>query len=286
VSAALPLVSVVIPTYNRAATIGASLESVFRQDYPNLEIIVVDDGSKDDTGRVMEPYVAKGVRYLRQENRGAPAARNAGVERASGELIAFLDSDDAWEPNKISAQVRCLRESFPETALVYTGMKKVDQNGALLGYKTPSKRGSIYIDLLKDNVVGSTSTALVKASVVREVGGFDTALRSRQDLDLWLRIAKKYSIDYVADPLVIYSVHTDRISSNMDSKIQGSERVLDKYFDDIRKHPSILSEHYYLLGWLYRKKGDRATARSYFRKAATAAFNAKAAVRYLESFFS
>ena len=285
-SAALPLVSVVIPTYNRAAVIGASLESVFRQDYPNIEIIVVDDGSKDDTEHVMEPYIAKGVRYYRQENRGAPTARNAGVERAEGELIAFLDSDDAWEPNKISAQVRRMGESFPDVALIYTGMRKVDQNGALLGYKTPSKRGAIYLDLLRDNVVGSTSTALVKASVVREVGGFDTALRSRQDLDLWLRIAKKYSIDYVADPLVIYSVHTDRISSNMDSKIQGSERVLDKYFDDIRRYPAILAEHYYLLGWLYRKKGDRTTARSYFRKSLGAAFTPKAAVRYAGSFFS
>lgn len=285
-SGIVPIVSVVIPTFNRASTIGASIESVLTQDYPNLEIIVVDDGSKDDTERIMEPYVARGVRYFRQENRGAPAARNAGVERATGELIAFLDSDDAWAPTKISAQVRCMSESLPDTALVYTSMKKVDQHGRLLGYKRATKRGSIYLDLLRDNVVGSTSTALVKASVVREIGGFDTALRSRQDLDLWLRIARKYPIDFVDEPLVIYSVHTDRISSNMDSKIQGTERVLEKYYDDIRMHPTILSEHYYLLGWLYRKKGNREKSRDYFRKSATTAINLKAAVRYIGSFFS
>lgn len=279
-----PLVTVVIPTYNRARLIEASIRSVFAQDYPNIEVIVVDDGSTDDTGSVMASLHDERLLYLKQEkNRGAPAVRNIGIREARGELIAFLDSDDAWEPNKLSLQVEVMLRGGDETALVYTGMRKVDERGQTRGFKRPSKRGYIYRDLLMDNVVGSTSTALVRKTAVRDVGGFDESLRSRQDLDLWLRLAQNHKIDFVDAPLVIYSVHSDRISSNYDAKIQGCETILAKYFQDIEKNPSTLAGHYYLLGWLHQKKGDRGNAGRYFRLSLRAKITPKALIRLISA---
>lgn len=281
-----PLVSVIIPTYNRAPLIESSIRSVFAQDYPNIEVIVVDDGSIDDTELVVSRLADKRLRYFKQtENHGAPAARNVGVREAHGDFLAFLDSDDAWEPNKLSRQMETMVRTGAETALVYTGMRKVDESGATIGFKKPKKRGWIYNDLLRDNVVGSTSTALVRTSAFRAVGGFDETLRSRQDLDLWIRIAAKYRVDFVAAPLVIYSVHRDRISTNVDAKIQGCEAVFTKYFEDIRKKPDILASHYYLLGWLHEKKGELPIAIRYFGMALRARPSPKRLYRYLNVSF-
>ena len=283
-NASAPLVSVIIPTYNRARLIEGSIRSVFAQDYPNIEVLVVDVGSVDDTEKVMAGIRDERLRYLKQEkNRGAPAARNVGIREARGELLAFLDSDDAWEPTKLSRQVEVMVKGSEETALVYTGMRKVNERGETRGFKRPSKRGYIYHDLLVDNVVGSTSTALVRASAAKEVGGFDESLRSRQDMDLWLRLSKNHKVDFVDAPLVIYSVHNDRISSNYDSKIQGCETVLAKYYQDIEKDPSALAAHYYLLGTLHQKKGDVKNARRYFRLSLRSRLSTKALIRHMVS---
>lgn len=262
-----PLVSVIIPAYNRAALIGESLESVYAQTYEPLEVIVVDDGSTDDLESALSPYLRQGLRLIRHEtNKGAPTARNAGIAEAKGEFIAFLDSDDLWEPDKTKQQVRKIVESGPDTALVYSGIRKIDQDGKLLGFKNPVKKGSIYLDLLANNWIGSTSTALVRASALSRVGGFDATLRSRQDLDLWLRISREFTIDFVADPLVLYRVHTNRISSNVDSRIQGYESLLSKYFDDIVRHPKIHADYLYQIGFFYRKKGDLKQAYSLLKR--------------------
>ena len=262
-----PLVSVVIPAYNRAALIGESLESVYAQTYEPLEVIVVDDGSSDDLASALSPYLDRGLRLIRHEvNKGAPAARNTGIAEAKGEFIAFLDSDDLWEPDKTARQVSALLASGPETALVYSGIRKIDQNGKFLGFKNPAKKGSIYLDLLANNWIGSTSTALVRASALTRVGGFDVTLRSRQDLDLWLRIAREFTVDFVDAPLVIYRVHTNRISSNVDSRIQGYESLLSKYFDDIARHPKTHADYLYQIGFFYRKKGDLPQAYSLFKR--------------------
>lgn len=281
-----PLVSVVIPAYNRAALIGESLDSVYAQTYEPVEVIVVDDGSSDDLASALSPYLDRGLRLIRHEvNKGAPAARNTGIAQAKGEFIAFLDSDDLWEPSKTARQVNALLASGAETALVYSGIKKVDQDGRFLGYKNPVKKGSIYLDLLANNWIGSTSTALVRASALARVGGFDTTLRSRQDLDLWLRIAKEYLIEFVDDPLVVYRVHTDRISSNVDSRIQGYEAILVKYREDIVRYPRIHAEYLFQIGFFYRRKGVLATARSLFRESLRMRFTPKTLCYSIETAF-
>jgi glycosyltransferase involved in cell wall biosynthesis len=286
VNKAFSLISVVIPTYNRSSLIGKSIESVFSQDYPNLEVIVVDDGSTDDTQQVIEVLKNPKLRYFRHEqNRGAPAARNTGLHQARGEYIAFLDSDDAWIPGKLSKQMEVMLRSDGDVALVYGGMRKIDDEGNTTGYKKPRKRGNIYQSLLKDNIIGSTSIPLLKTKVVKETGGFDEELRSRQDYDLWLRIAKLYKVDFVPEPLVLYRVHRNRISGNVDAQLQGTHRVLEKYFEDIQRNPAALAHHYYLLGWLYNKKGDKREAHEYFKKSLKSFFRIKTLYRYYQTFF-
>ncbi len=261
---AAPLVSVVIPSYNRAGLIGKTIDSVLNQDYPNIEIIVVDDCSSDDTESVIAGYGDRVIFRRHDENKGAPAARNTGLEISRGKYIAFLDSDDTWTYNKISAQMDVMISSDSGTALVYCGMVKIDGNGNVVGEKIPKYRGRIYLKLLKDNVIGSTSVPLILKDAVMEVGGFDESLPSRQDLDLWLRLAKRWTVDYDPGKFVNYYVHENRISSDIEGKIKGNLMILDKYYDDIKKHPSILSSQYEVIGWLYKKNGQIKEARKYF----------------------
>lgn len=279
-----PLVSVVIPAFNRASLIGESLESVYAQSYEPLEVIVVDDGSSDDLEAALAPYIRRGLRLIRHDrNMGAPAARNTGIKEAKGEFIAFLDSDDLWEPEKTEKQVQKILVSGTETALIYSGIRKINQDGRYLGLKNPKKKGSIYFDLLRNNWIGSTSTALVRASALVNVGGFDTTLRSRQDLDLWLRLAKEYKIDFVSEPLVIYRVHTDRISSNVDSRIQGYKTILSKYFSDIKRSPAIHGEYLYQIGFFHRRKGELSVACDLFKKSLLLKPSAKTLYYYTET---
>lgn len=168
--------------------------------------------------------------------------------------------------------------------LVYVGMKKVDEKGTVLGYKIPSCRGKIYQVLLNENVVGSTSTGLVKTEALKAVGGFDVTLRSRQDLDLWLRLSQLYDVDFVPEPLVQYLIHDNRISVNNDAKIQGAESILNKYHSDISRFPKTLASHLYNLGRLYQRKGDKTSARRKYRDALDAYFTLKSFLRYLSSF--
>jgi hypothetical protein len=126
---------------------------------------------------------------------------------------------------------------------------------------------------------------LLKIEAVREVGGFDERFRSRQDYDLWLRLAKKYHFDFLADPLVVYRIHNERISSSIETKIQGSQLFLEKYYDDIKKYPEILAYHYYNLGWLFMKKKEPKIARSYFKNSLQNTINIKSLVRYIQTFY-
>lgn len=279
-----PLVSVVIPAYNRATLIGETLESVYGQTYEPLEVIVVDDGSSDSLEAALSPYIPRGLRLIRHEvNKGAPAARNTGIAAARGEFVAFLDSDDLWEPEKTARQVEKMLASTLDTALVYSGIRKIDQDGRFLGFKTPAKKGEIYLDLLAENWIGSTSTALVRASALAHVGGFDTTLRSRQDLDLWLRLAREFRIDFVDAPLVIYRVHTDRISSNVDSRIQGYESLLSKYRADIESHSAIHADYLYQIGFFYRRKGELSTACALFKQSLALRIRPKTLYYFVET---
>lgn len=211
------MVSVIMPAYNARPYIGEAINSVLSQDYPYIELIVVDDGSTDGTAAYAEEFGDQ-VRVFRQANAGVAAARNKGLAEAKGGLIAFLDADDLWCPGKLSAQVAYL-EKNPEIGGVYgkfirwEGLADGTFPPPLMEQKDSSNvsiiaahSGSIYRELLFDNIV-HIITAVIRRSAIEDIGGFDEGLRTGEDYDLWLRMSLTYRMDKLDRTLAYYRVH-------------------------------------------------------------------------------
>jgi glycosyltransferase involved in cell wall biosynthesis len=202
----MALVSVVIPAYNAAAYLGETLRSVQAQTYRNIEILVVDDGSTDDTAAVAARF---GVRSLTQPNQGQAAARNAGIRAANGRYIALLDADDLWEPEKLQLQVALLEQTGLAWAYCdgYEFASDTGQTSYQFSGVYTLHAGDILRPLLLVNCIVA-ATPLIRRDVFDAVGGFDEAplLRRREDWDMWLRIAARYPVGVVARPLVRYRV--------------------------------------------------------------------------------
>lgn len=200
---ASPLVSVIIPTYNSSEFIRETLESVFAQTYKNLEIIMVDDGSRDDTREILATYSDR-VRWVAQDNAGPAAARNHGISLAQGELICFLDSDDLWEPNKLEQQVRFFL-GHPEYGLISTEMSTFNETGVLRSRVKADiyhiKNGRVMRDLLFGNWI-QTSGVMVRKQCIDEVGGFTVEKGLwGEDWILWMQIAARHPIYFLEEPL-------------------------------------------------------------------------------------
>jgi len=206
----MPTVSVIIPTYNRALKLKEAIQSVLDQTYTDYEVIVVDDGSVDNTREVVNELKQHSDKlvYVYQENRGRSAARNYGISLAKGDYIAFLDSDDRFLPEKLSVQVKAL-ENNGDFAMAYSTLIFMGENGAILGSSDKARTrlsGWIYPELLfiKGAII-ITSGVMVRASVLSEIGGFDEEMHICEDLDLWRRIAKRYKVLQIEQPLSIYA---------------------------------------------------------------------------------
>lgn len=223
-----PFVSVIIPTYNRANLLLEALKSVLKQTYQKFEIIVIDDNSSDHTSEIIKDLGDSRIRYYKlSKNQGAPAARNLGIERSRGDLIAFLDSDDRWVFNKLEEQIEIFSKD-EKIGVVYTGIKVINYhfNKIII----PSKRGNLSNLLLTENYVGSTSSVMIKKVLLLEVGGFDLNFKSCQDWDLFIRLSQKADFDFVEEPLVLYYEHDgDRISTNTKSILDGYSKIQSKY---------------------------------------------------------
>ena len=234
----LPTISVVIPCYNAERYIAATIESVLAQQYPGLELIVVDDGSKDGSVDLLRRQFPQ-VRVERQANAGVAAARNCGIALAGGDYIAFVDADDIWLPGKLAATL-ALIEATPGCRMGYTawqvwpstdprpGEAELAALAAAAG-DTARWRGAsgwIYPELLLDCVVW-TSTVLARRSLFDEVGVFDTGLRVGEDYDLWLRLSRVTPIVRVAWPYALYRIHPASITrtvptANYRARVIGS----------------------------------------------------------------
>ena len=202
---ARPSVSVVIPTYNRARSLLSTLKTVLAQSFSDFEVIVVDDGSTDNTAQVIASVPDTRVRYLRQPvNQGAAAARNRGMREARGEFVAFLDSDDEWFPEKLARQVARFRTAPPSVGLLYTGVETVHDDGARSVQKA-TVRGYAYAKMLCRNVIhGGGSNVMIRRSVVAVAGFFNETLPAIEDYEYWLRISRFFEIDCDENPLVRY----------------------------------------------------------------------------------
>lgn len=260
-----PLVSVVIPTFNRADAVIRSITSADVQTYPNLEVIVVDDHSSDDTVARVEAMVLNVPLRMIQlaENQGGSAARNAGIAAAKGDYIAFLDSDDIWEPDKIARQIETLKAAGPEYDVCYTAVRFFDPSGNITRVRPATREGSIRSDLLGANWVGTTSSVLVARHCLDQAGMFDCAMPSCQDWDLWIRLAALTRFVALNEPLVRYAVSvTGRITNNPRARLTGHLRIYKKYMKAVhRADPAAKGCYCYVLGPILLQAGRRRAAR-------------------------
>ncbi len=218
-------VSVVIPTFNYARYLGEAIESVLAQTYPAYEIIVVDDGSTDDTPAVVERYAGK-IRGLRIANGGVSRARNTGVAAATGDLIAFLDADDHWQPRKLELQIATFLD-HPNAGLIHTGSHVYDQGtGTSLCVFSPNRTVDL-AELIRCCSV-SASSVMVPRAILKRVGHFDEKLVGTEDWDMWLRIALDHPVVGCPEVLVDYRSHEQSLSSNAHRQFQNSMAVLAK----------------------------------------------------------
>lgn len=234
----------VLPTYNRAHLIGDALDSIAAQSYRPIEVLVVDDGSTDDTKETVGLWTGDNskkvaVRYQYQDNCGGNVARNNGISAARGEFVAFLDSDDVWLPDKLQRQMDLIC-SHPRYGAIYCGLKETDiETGAILNIpKRRFARGDLLRQLLVRDVTAPTSTFLVRRSVFDRVGLFDTDLKARQDWDMWIRIGQAVEIGAVEDVLVELRHHSGpRTISDPNRELDAYRLILKKYRQLRRKYP-------------------------------------------------
>lgn len=227
-------ISVVIPTYNRAHMIQKAIKSVQDQTYPVDEIIVVDDASSDDTGKVIRSINDERIRYFRlDKNRGAGGARNYGVSKAQYDMIAFLDSDDTWHTDKLEKQVS-LKNNNTALRLIYTAYERIYDSFKETHPDMSANNkldGDMLSQILFENTVG-TPTILMEKSLFEEVGGFDEGLRSLEDWDMVIRVAKTTSFGFVPEVLVDALYLNDGVTSNMVEYFKARCLMMQKYRQD------------------------------------------------------
>jgi glycosyltransferase involved in cell wall biosynthesis len=224
--------SVVIPTFNRAYLIERPIQSVLAQTCSSFEIIIVDDNSTDNTEELVKGIGDSRIKYVRHDqNHGSNVARNTGIENATGEYIAFLDSDDEWLPEKLEKQLKVLSND-PEIGACYTWIRSVHENTKRELIVSPEFQGFIFEDLLYSQFVNPSST-VVRRSCFDTVGVFDVnpAFRSCQDWDLWLRLSQSYRFAMVPEVLTIWWNHSskNRNTNNAAMMFQGFSALLEKY---------------------------------------------------------
>lgn len=224
-------ISVVIPTFNRAGPLETALKSVFGQTLAPHEVIVVDDGSSDDTHDRVTDAFGDRVRYLRQPNRGVSAARNTGIQQVTGNWIAFLDSDDAWLPDKLQQQVKALRQQ-PGYRFCHTDEMWFRRGVRVNPMKKHQKTGGYIFERCLPLCVISPSSVLMHRDCFDDMGRFDESLPACEDYDYWLRYCSRYPVLYVDKPLLIKNGgHADQLSRRywgMDRfRIQALLKLLD-----------------------------------------------------------
>jgi glycosyltransferase involved in cell wall biosynthesis len=255
-------ISVIIPSYNYGRYIAEAIRSALGQTLKPAEVIVVDDGSTDDTAKVVAGFGDR-VRYVRQENAGVCAARNRGVAESSGELIAFLDADDIWEPTKLERQAEKFAADS-EIGLVHCGMREFcSESGETLVLHLDGMEGDVAEDLLlweRPVVNVSGSVIMVSREAFERVGEFDPRQKCGEDRDLCYRIAKEYRVGFVAEPLVNYRSHGAAAHRNVREMERGMGLFYEKAFfeggDVLRLRRRALGNYYRVLAGSYFRAGQ------------------------------
>jgi glycosyltransferase involved in cell wall biosynthesis len=235
------LISIITPTYNREAFLPVAIESVLAQSYKEFELIIVDDGSTDNSRELINAYVDKDprVKYLYQENQRQSVARNYALSIAKGDFICFLDSDNYWPHDKLEKSLKAF-EQHPEADIVYGDCITIDEQGNEL-HRNNMRRysGSIAALLLKDNFV-SMNTTMTRRKCFNEMGGMSGKRRVADDYDLWLKFSARYRFQYIPEFLAYYRVMENQISSNKKLRFETNEKII---LDFLAAFPDAVSEY-------------------------------------------
>ena len=264
-----PRVSVIIPAYNRETLVARAIDSVLAQTFPDFELIVVDDASKDGTRAVLETYRdhPKVRLILSDVNRGGSGARNLGVEAARGTLIAFQDSDDVWLPGKLAAQVAAL-DANPKAGLCYCAALFSEGTHSYYIPEPVFDRldGDLAREMLRRNTT-STQTLLVRRSVLDQTGLFDASLKRFQDWDLMIRIAQITELVFLPEPMVVVFATPGNISSVVVNDAISRARILEKYEALFAAAPEHAARNHYITARIWQKLGEQKKARPHLQKA-------------------
>jgi len=235
----MPLISVIIPAYNAAGTIKATVESVLKQTLTDFEIVLINDGSKDNTLEVLNQIQDYRLKVFSYTNSGPQKSRNRGIAIATGEYVAFLDADDLWTPDKLADQYQAL-QSHPEAAVAYSWTNFVEPDGKLFRRGSYiSATGDVYARLLLVDFIESGSNPLILKQAIETVGFLDESLLGGQDWDLWLRLAARYHFAVVPKAQILHKVIPGSWSSNVERQEKGFRQVLSKAFSN--PSPKILT---------------------------------------------
>jgi len=284
-------VSVILPCYNGARWIGQAIESVLAQTYKDFELLIIDDGSKDNSKEIVASYLCdERMRYIRQENRGFSAAVNRGIKESNGGLIGFIGQDDLWMPNKLELQVNYLSE-HRDVDLVHSNYCSIDSEGRIIGVrdiKIPqvSSKKKVVEHLFLNNFIGF-ETVLVKRKCFNEVGFFDERMVGFSDHDMWLRLAGSFNIGYLDLPLVKKRQHEFqlskvRVEAVLKDKFLMVKKAIDCYPFLKRVERKKLAQLYYAWGMTLMQKGNNKKTKQKFIKAIKyQPWKLKAAVAYI-----
>ncbi len=263
-------VSVIIPSYNGSKYLPETLDSVLKQTYADYEIIIVDDGSSDDTKDVVEEYRRKyprKIKYIYQDNGGPACARNNGIKNSSGEFVAFVDCDDIWVSEKLEVQVDYLRK-HPECGFVFSDVFALDEDGkvgkTMMRLKSPES-GKIFYSLLRENFV-LTLTLLVRRECIEKVNGFceDRSIMGSEDHHCWLKMANFYDGGYIDLPLAFYRIRQGSLSRAAVEQREHDLKVIDMIADEFpdsyiagaSHYKKSKSNLYYEIGFLKYRSND------------------------------
>jgi len=225
-------VSIIIPAFNAEKTIRATILSVLSQTYKNIELIVINDGSQDNTIAITSQIWDPRLQIFSFENAGANIARNRGLSMAKGEYVSFIDADDLWSPRKIECQVMALQQSV-DADVAYSWTDYIDQSGNFICSGIQSKfSGNVYKRLFISNFIENGSNILVRRHSLVKIGGFSESLEGAQDWDCCLRLARQYSFVFVPEIHVFYRQSSHSISSNLVRNEQQCLLVINQFLHD------------------------------------------------------
>lgn len=261
----MPTVSVIIPTYNHAYLIARSIQSVLNQTFQDFELIIVDDGSTDDTESLVNSYSSKKIKYVRhQKNQGAAPARNTGIRLAKGDYIALLDDDDEWMPEILEKQMKVYYTAPMEVGVVYTRYIIYDSLGDYLSpLKVAKKEGDLFKQILYKNHVRFQSS-LIKRECFSKVGLISESILYARDWEVFLRISQHWQFLYIDEPLAIMYEQPEGRLSKLERSIVDTQRILNMYFPQIKQDRRILAKLYFQIAYLSCSVGKIGQGRYYY----------------------